>query len=76
MTVKHRQLAPTVGQVSNDLLANSMASPNHDDALEKGTTCTFGSWTYIADGSGDFTNHLDDREDLESDSTNQHPPSN
>jgi hypothetical protein len=49
MTVKHQQLAPTMGQV-DDLLVNSMASPNHDDSLEKGMTFTFGSWTYIADG--------------------------
>ena len=72
MTVKHRQLVPTVGQVSDDPPPNSIASPNHDDALEKGTPFTFGSWTCIADGSGGFTNHFDDRQAVESVSTNQH----
>ena len=58
--VKHRQLAPTVGRISDDHQANSMGSPNHDDALDKGTTLTFMSWTCVADGSGGFTNYLDD----------------
>ena len=60
MAVKHRQLAPTVGRISDDHQANSMGSPNHDDALDKGTTLTFMSWTCVADGSGGFTNYLDD----------------
>ena len=70
--VKPRQLAPIVGQVSDDLPTNLMTSPNRNDALEKGTTFTFGSWTCIADGSGCFTNHLDDHQVVESVPTNQH----
>ena len=72
MKVKHRQLAPTVGRISDDHQANSMGSPNHDDALDKGTTLTFMSWTCVADGSGCFTNHLDDHQVVESIPTNQH----
>ena len=62
--VKHRQLAPTMGLVSDDLPTNFMASPNRNDALDQGTTFTFRSWTYVADGSGGFTNHLDDHESV------------
>ena len=76
MTVKHRQLAPTVGPISDDLPTNSMVSPNFNNALEEGTTFTFGSWTCIADGSGGFTNHLADQESVESNSTDQLPPNN
>jgi len=71
MTVKHRQLAPTMGPISDDLPTNSMVSPNFNNALEEGTTFTFGSWTCIADGSGGFTNHLADQESVESNSTDQ-----
>ena len=53
-----------------------MASSNGDNALEKGTTFTFQSWTYIADGSGGFTNHLDDHESMESNFIDQFPPNN
>ena len=74
MTVKHPQLAPTVGQVSDDLPVNLMASPNHDDALKKGTTFTFGSWTCVADGSGGFSNHLDDHTNVDLYSTKVHVP--
>ena len=70
--VKHRQLAPTMGLVSDDLPTNFMASPNRNDALDQGTTFTFGSWTCVVDGSGGFTNHLDGCEVVESISTNQH----
>ena len=62
--------------ISDDPSMNSMASPNCDNALEKGTILTFGSWTYIADGSGGFTNHLADQESMESNSTDQLPPNN
>ena len=64
-----------MGRVSDDPSMNSMASPNCDNALEKGTILTFGSWTYIADGSGGFTKHLEDHESVESNSTD-HLPSN
>ena len=53
-----------------------MASPSQDDTLENGTTLTFGSWTCIADGSGDFISHLDDLQAEELDSTNQQHPNN
>ena len=68
--VKHRQLAPAVGQVSDDPLTDSMASPSQDGILEKGTALTFRSWTCIANGSGGFTSHLDDRQAEESYSIN------
>ena len=74
--VKHRQLAPTVGRISDDHQANSMGSPNHDDALDKGTTLTFMSWTCVADGLGGFINHLDNHQDVGSVSTNQNLPDN
>ena len=72
--VKHRQLVPIVGPVSDDPPTNSTASPNHDGTLEKGTTLTFGSWSCMADGSGGFTNRLDDQRPEESDSPNQQLP--
>ena len=65
MTVKHRQLAPTVGPISDDLPMNSMASSNSDNILEKGMLLSFGSWIYIANGSGGFTSHLVDLENME-----------
>ena len=65
-----------MGPCFDDLLVNSMASSNGDNALEKGTTFTFQSWTYIADGSGGVTNHLDDHECVESNSNDQLPSNN
>jgi len=65
MTVKHRQLAPTVRHDSDDLLANSMASLNLDNILEKGTTLSFGDWIFVADGSGGFTTHLSGEQNIE-----------
>ena len=62
-----------MGPISDDPPINSMASSNFDNALEKGTTLTFGSWTCVADGSGGFTNHLANQEEMESSSTNQIP---
>jgi len=53
-----------------------MAFSNLDNALEKGTTFTFRAWTCIADGSGDFTNHCADQENVGSSSPNQLPPPN
>ena len=67
--VKHRQLVPTMGPISGDLPTNSMSSPNFDNALEKGTTFTFGSLTCVEDGLGGFTNHLANQE-----SSNPLPP--
>ena len=53
-----------MGQVSDDLPVNSMVSPNRIDALENGKTFTFGSWTCIANGSGGFSNHLNDHRSM------------
>ena len=53
-----------------------MAYSSQDGTLEKGTALTFGSWTYIADGSGGFISHLDDRQAEESDSINRHLSNN
>ena len=53
-----------------------MASPNRDNALKKGTTFTFGSWTCIADRLGGFTNHLNDQRSVEPNSTYHHPLNN
>ena len=38
-------------------------------------TFAFGTWTYFVDGSGGFTNHLNDHDSMEFNSTDQ-PPSN
>ena len=53
-TVKHQQLAPTVGPLTNDRQKNSMASLNDNPVLEEGTSLRIGSWIFIADGSGGF----------------------
>jgi len=53
-TVKHRQLAPTVGPLANDRQKNSMASLDDNHVLEEGTSLCIGSWIFIADGSGGF----------------------
>ena len=39
-----------------------MASYEFDNILEKGTTLSFGAWTFVEDGSGGFTSHLSDEE--------------
>ena len=52
-----------MGQNSDDLLTNSMASSNSGNILEKGRILSFGSWIYIADGSGGFTSHIADPKD-------------
>ena len=62
--------------ISDDPSMNSMASSNFDNALDKGTTLTFGSWTCVADGSGGFTNHLADQDSMESNPTYQLPSNN
>ena len=71
MTVKHRQLASTVGPISDDPSTNSMASSNSSNVLEKGTILSFGSWIYIADRSGGFTSHLVNPENVESSLDNE-----
>jgi len=55
-TVKHRQLAPTVGHLANDRQKNSMAPLDDNPVLEKGTSLRIGSWIFITDGSGGFEN--------------------
>ena len=65
-----------MGPVFDDLPTKSMASPNSDNALEKGTTFTFGSWAYVTDSSGGFTNHLADQDSVESNPTYQLPSNN
>ena len=42
-----------------------MASSNPGNVLEKGTILSFGSWIHIADGSGGFTSHLVNPENIE-----------
>jgi hypothetical protein len=60
-TVKHRQLAPTVGQLAKDQQKNSMAFFEFSfPAIDAGTTFVFGSWVCIANGSGGFSSHLID----------------
>ena len=60
-TVKHRQLAPTVGPLAKDQQKNSMASFEFSfPAIDAGTTFVFGSWVCIANGSGGFSGHLID----------------
>ena len=54
-----------MGQNSDDLLTNSMASSNSGNILEKGRILSFGSWIYIADGSGGFTSNLVNSENVE-----------
>ena len=59
--VKHRQLAPTVGHIAKDQQKNSTASFDFSfPAIDAGTTFVFGSWVYIANGSGGFSSHLID----------------
>ena len=59
--VKHRQLVPTVGHLAKDQQKNSMASFEFSfPAIDAGTTFVFGSWVYIANGSGGFSSHLID----------------
>ena len=64
LTVKHRQLAPTVGPLANDRRNNTMVFLDDNSVFEKGTSLRVGSWIFVADGSGGF----------ESRSTNQDPP--
>ena len=53
-TVKHRQLAPTVGPLANGRQKNSMAPLDDNSVLEKGTSFRIGSWIFITNGSGGF----------------------
>jgi hypothetical protein len=58
--LKHRQLARQVGDLTEDLMVNSMSSIifkptatfNHSD------TSVFGSWVCTADGTGTFQRYL------------------
>ena len=54
-TVKHRQLAPTVGKIAKDQQKNSMASFDFSfPMIDAGTTFIFGSWVCIANSSEGF----------------------
>ena len=54
MTVKHRQLAPTVGPLANDHQKNSMVFLNDNSMPLEGISSCVGSWIFVADGSGGF----------------------
>jgi len=59
--VKQRQLAPTVGQVSDDPLVNAMVIFKFPIImLKEGTTFIFGSWICVANAQGGFDSHLND----------------
>ena len=61
MAAKHRQLAPTVGQISDDPPTNSMAIFKFPITMPKeGTTFIFGLWVCVANAPGGFHSHLDD----------------
>ena len=55
---------PTVGQISNNPVVNSMEFINSTLIPEEGTTFVFGSWICVADGQGGFSIHLADSQDL------------
>jgi hypothetical protein len=57
--VKHRQLAPTMGQDSNNPPVNSMAVFNFPIVVaKKGTTLVFGSWICTSDGQKGYHSRL------------------
>ena len=58
-----------MGQITDDLLMDSMATSDFTNTIEKGTTFIFGSWICVADGSGVFTSHLAKSKGLEDDGT-------
>jgi len=59
LAAKHRQLARQVGAFVEINSANSMASFTFNSAvLDQGTAFVFGSWVYVANGSGGFDSHL------------------
>jgi hypothetical protein len=59
--VKHRQLAPHVGERVEDPPVSSMASFKFTRSVpSQSTTFVFGSWVCIADGVGDFQRFLVD----------------
>ena len=59
--VKHRQLVPIVGPLTNDRQKNPMASLDDNLVLEKGTSLHIGSWIFVADGSGGFKSRTIDQ---------------
>jgi hypothetical protein len=58
--LKHRQLARHVGDLTEDLTANSTASISIKPtvAFNRGDTFVFGSWVCTADGAGSFQRRL------------------
>jgi hypothetical protein len=70
VAVKHRQLARKVGVFIEHPPENSVASFNFTSAvLDEGTTFTFGSWIYVANGSGGFNSHLANSRESEASSS-------
>jgi hypothetical protein len=70
LAVKHRQLARQVGVFIEHPPENSMASFDFtSDVLDGGTTFVFGSWVYIANGSGGYNSRLADTKELEAPTT-------
>ena len=63
--MKHRQLVPTVGPLTNGRQKNSMAPLDDNLVLEKGTSFRMGSWIFIANGSGGFESCSSDWNPLE-----------
>ena len=72
LTVKHRQLAPTVGPLANDPQKNSMASLDNNPVLEKGTSFHIGSWIFVTSGSGGFESHSTDQDPPEASEAAKH----
>ena len=67
MTVKHRQLAPTVGLDLEDPTSNSMVILNFPIIVaKKGTTLVFGSWICTSDVQGGYRSHLAHEEEVAS----------
>ena len=59
--VKHRQLAPTVGSLTNDRQKNSMAPLDVNSVPSEGTSFCVGSWIFVADRSGGFKSRIIDQ---------------
>ena len=66
MTVKHQQLAPTVGPVSDDPPINAMGIFKFLIAMpEEGTPFIFRSWVCVADAQGGFHSYIFNSEEPE-----------
>jgi hypothetical protein len=58
--LKHRQLTRQVGDLTEDLMANSTASIiiKPTTTLNRDETFVFGSWVCVANGAGSFQCYL------------------